>query len=102
MGLESPQAITHWWFCCSQVYVGLTEGLWERHCRRDFRNAQLEEYESWREMHLRLSEERERKLQQLTKTIVSAHSGKPKGVLLTRAEIWAEFVDVIKKSTIKN
>ncbi|XP_062319257.1 elongin A, like isoform X2 [Osmerus eperlanus] len=64
---------------CNPVYVGLTELLWERHCRRDFRNAQLEEYESWREMHLRLSEERERKLQQLTKTIVSAHSGKPKG-----------------------
>uniref|UniRef100_A0AAY5ER07 Elongin A, like n=1 Tax=Electrophorus electricus TaxID=8005 RepID=A0AAY5ER07_ELEEL len=57
----------------------VTDHLWERHCRRDFRNAQLEEYEAWREMYLRLSEEREHKLQQLTRSIVSAHSGKPKG-----------------------
>ncbi|XP_051772846.1 elongin A, like isoform X2 [Ctenopharyngodon idella] len=61
------------------VYIGMTDHLWERHCQKDFRNAQLEEYESWREMYLRLSEERERKLKQLTKSIVSAHSGKPKG-----------------------
>ncbi|XDV50958.1 hypothetical protein PO909_019922 [Leuciscus waleckii] len=61
------------------VYVGETDHLWERHCVKDFRNAQLEEYESWREMYLRMSEERERKLQLLTKSIVSAHSGKPKG-----------------------
>ncbi|XP_024244079.1 elongin A, like isoform X1 [Oncorhynchus tshawytscha] len=64
---------------CNPMYVGLTDHLWEKHCQRDFRNAHLEEYESWREMHMRLSEERERKLQRLTKTIVSAHSGKPKG-----------------------
>ncbi|XP_056116129.1 elongin A, like isoform X2 [Rhinichthys klamathensis goyatoka] len=61
------------------VYVGETDHLWERHCVKDFRNARLEEYESWREMYLRMSEERERKLQLLTKSIVSAHSGKPKG-----------------------
>ncbi|KAK7148083.1 hypothetical protein R3I93_012411 [Phoxinus phoxinus] len=64
---------------CNPVYVGETDHLWERHCVKDFRNAQLEEYESWREMYLRMSEERERKLQLLTKSIVSAHSGKPKG-----------------------
>ncbi|XP_076830881.1 elongin A, like [Brachyhypopomus gauderio] len=64
---------------CNPVYIGVTDHLWEKHCHRDFRNAQLEEYEAWREMYLRLSEERERKLQQLTRTIVSAHSGKPKG-----------------------
>lgn len=63
----------------TQVYIGVTDHLWERHCQKDFRNARLEEYESWREMYLRLSEERERKLKQLTKSIVSAHSGKPKG-----------------------
>ncbi|KAK2896362.1 hypothetical protein Q8A67_010850 [Cirrhinus molitorella] len=61
------------------VYIGVTDHLWERHCQKDFRNAHLEEYESWREMYLRMSEERERKLKQLTKSIVSAHSGKPKG-----------------------
>ncbi|KAG9344205.1 hypothetical protein JZ751_010874 [Albula glossodonta] len=64
---------------CNPVYIGETDHLWERHCQRDFRNGKLEEYESWREMHLRLSEERERKLQKLTESIVSAHSGKPKG-----------------------
>ncbi|KAL6487594.1 hypothetical protein MHYP_G00042200 [Metynnis hypsauchen] len=64
---------------CNPVYIGMTDHLWERHCHRDFRNAQLEEYESWRELYLRLFEERERKLQQLTKSIVLAHSGKPKG-----------------------
>ncbi|RXN27330.1 transcription elongation factor B polypeptide 3-like isoform X2 [Labeo rohita] len=62
------------------VYIGVTDHLWERHCQKDFRNAQLEEYESWREMYLRMSEERERKLKQLTKSIVSAHSGKPKAL----------------------
>ncbi|XP_036429434.1 elongin A, like [Colossoma macropomum] len=64
---------------CNPVYIGVTDHLWERHCQRDFRNAQLEEYESWRELYLRLFEERERKLQRLTKSIVLAHSGKPKG-----------------------
>ncbi|MCJ8730881.1 hypothetical protein PDJAM_G00189610 [Pangasius djambal] len=64
---------------CNPVYMGVTDHLWERHCLRDFRNAQLEEYESWREMYLRLFEERERKFQEITKSIVSAHSGKPKG-----------------------
>ncbi|XP_016310836.1 transcription elongation factor B polypeptide 3-like isoform X2 [Sinocyclocheilus anshuiensis] len=61
------------------VYIGATDHLWERHCQKDFRNSRLEEYESWREMYLRMSEERERKLKQLTKSIVSAHSKKPKG-----------------------
>ncbi|KPP61939.1 hypothetical protein Z043_119915 [Scleropages formosus] len=64
---------------CNPAYIGLTDHLWERHCQRDFRNEKLEEYESWREMYLRLFEERERKLRRLTKSIVSAHSGKPKG-----------------------
>ncbi|KAL4640898.1 transcription elongation factor B polypeptide 3-like [Arapaima gigas] len=64
---------------CNPAFVGLSDHLWERHCQRDFRNEKLEEYESWREMYLRLSEERERKLKRLTKSIVSAHSGKPKG-----------------------
>lgn len=64
---------------CNPVYIGLTDHLWEKHCQRDFRGAQLQEYESWREMFSRLSEERERKLASLTKSIVSAHSQRPKG-----------------------
>ncbi|XP_076022721.1 elongin A, like [Genypterus blacodes] len=61
------------------IYVGVTDHLWGRHCQRDFRSAKLQEYESWKEMYVRLSEERERKLQRLTRTIVSSHSRKPKG-----------------------
>ncbi|XP_068183825.1 elongin A, like [Antennarius striatus] len=61
------------------IYIGVTDHLWGKHCERDFKHSSLQEYESWKEMYIRLSEERERKLQRLTKTIVSAHSKKPKG-----------------------
>ncbi|XP_030603466.1 elongin A, like [Archocentrus centrarchus] len=64
---------------CNPVYVGVTDHLWGKHCQRDFKDSKLQEYESWKEMYLRLSEEREKKLQRLTKTIVSAQSKKPKG-----------------------
>ncbi|XP_008295826.1 elongin A, like [Stegastes partitus] len=64
---------------CNPIYVGVTDHLWGKHCQRDFKEARLQEYESWKEMYIRLSEERERKLQRLTKTIVMAHSKKPKG-----------------------
>lgn len=66
--------------CFGQVYVGVTDHLWGKHCERDFKDAKLQEYESWREMYMRMSEEREVKLQRLTKSIVSAHSSKPKGL----------------------
>ncbi|KAA8583877.1 elongin A, like isoform X1 [Etheostoma spectabile] len=61
------------------IYIGETDHLWGKHCQRDFKDSKLQEYESWKEMYVRLSEERERKLKRLTKTIVSAHSSKPKG-----------------------
>ncbi|XP_054455636.1 elongin A, like [Anoplopoma fimbria] len=64
---------------CNPIYIGETDHLWGRHCQRDFKHSKLQEYESWKEMYVRLSEERERKLKRLTKTIVSAHSSKPKG-----------------------
>ncbi|XP_073337831.1 elongin A, like isoform X2 [Pagrus major] len=64
---------------CNPIYVGVTDHLWGKHCQRDFKDSKLQEYESWKEMYVRLSEERERKLQRLTKSIVSAHSNKPKG-----------------------
>ncbi|XP_053188608.1 elongin A, like [Scomber japonicus] len=64
---------------CNPIYVGVTDHLWGRHCQRDFKEFKLQEYESWKEMYIRLSEEREIKLQRLTKSIVSAHSNKPKG-----------------------
>ncbi|XP_020776770.1 elongin A, like isoform X2 [Boleophthalmus pectinirostris] len=61
------------------IYIGETDHLWGKHCQRDFKDARLLEYESWKEMYLRLSEERERKFKMLTKTISSAQSTKPKG-----------------------
>ncbi|XP_069462235.1 elongin-A-like isoform X2 [Ambystoma mexicanum] len=60
-------------------FVEESDHLWKKHCQKDFRNEHLLEYESWREMYLRLFSEREEKLQKLTKDISSAHSGKPKG-----------------------
>ncbi|KAJ3609940.1 hypothetical protein NHX12_022034 [Muraenolepis orangiensis] len=64
---------------CNPCYIGLSDHLWGKHCQRDFRGAKLLEYESWKEMYLRLSEERENKFKRLAKTIVSAHSKKPQG-----------------------
>ncbi|XP_034057727.1 elongin A, like [Gymnodraco acuticeps] len=64
---------------CNPIYIGETDHLWGKHCQRDFKNSRLQEYESWKEMYVRLSEERERKLKRLTKSIVSANSTKPKG-----------------------
>ncbi|KAL2083439.1 hypothetical protein ACEWY4_021212 [Coilia grayii] len=64
---------------CNPSFIGLTDHLWDKHCQRDFKDARLQEYESWREMFFRLFEEREKKLASLTKSIVSAHSQRPKG-----------------------
>ncbi|XP_055523313.1 transcription elongation factor B polypeptide 3 isoform X2 [Wyeomyia smithii] len=48
-----------------------TDVLWEQHCRRTFRNQmrKQEECESWREMYIRCSEERNAKLISLTQNI---------------------------------
>ncbi|XP_023122867.2 elongin A, like [Amphiprion ocellaris] len=72
---------------CNPIYIGVTDHLWGKHCEKDFKDAKLHEYESWKEMYIRLSEERERKLKRLTKTIVLAHSKKPKGRQLKMAFI---------------
>ncbi|XP_029926320.1 elongin A, like [Myripristis murdjan] len=64
---------------CNPIYIGATDHLWGKHCQRDFRDSKLLEYESWKEMYIRLSEEREKKLQRLTKSITSAQSRRPQG-----------------------
>uniref|UniRef100_A0A8C6LYH3 Elongin A, like n=1 Tax=Nothobranchius furzeri TaxID=105023 RepID=A0A8C6LYH3_NOTFU len=69
---------------CNPIYVGVTDDLWGKHCQRDFKHCRLQEYESWKEMYVRLSEERERKLRTLTKSIVSAQSMKPKGMCVVQ------------------
>lgn len=55
------------------------------HCHRDFKDERPEEYESWREMYLRLQDAREQRLRVLTKNIRSAHANKPKGTAAGRA-----------------
>ncbi|XP_009949269.1 PREDICTED: transcription elongation factor B polypeptide 3-like [Leptosomus discolor] len=64
---------------CNPTFVEESDHLWKKHCQRDFKNETLLEYESWREMYLRLFKQREEKLKVLTKNILSAQSEKPKG-----------------------
>ncbi|XP_035750064.1 elongin-A-like [Egretta garzetta] len=64
---------------CNPTFTEESDHLWKKHCQRDFKNESLLEYESWREMYLRLFNQREEKLKMLTKNILSAQSEKPKG-----------------------
>ncbi|NXW06035.1 ELOA1 protein, partial [Fregetta grallaria] len=64
---------------CNPTFTEESDHLWKKHCQRDFKNESLLEYESWREMYLRLFDQREEKLKMLTKNILSAQSEKPKG-----------------------
>ncbi|XP_056200262.1 elongin-A-like [Falco biarmicus] len=64
---------------CNPTFTEESDHLWKKHCQRDFKKESLLEYESWREMYLRLFNQREEKLKMLTKNILSAQSEKPKG-----------------------
>ncbi|NXF08535.1 ELOA1 protein, partial [Smithornis capensis] len=64
---------------CNLMFIKESDHLWKKHCQRDFKNESLLEYESWREMYLRLFNQREEKLKVLTRNILSAQSQKPKG-----------------------
>ncbi|NXJ75812.1 ELOA1 protein, partial [Trogon melanurus] len=64
---------------CNPMFAEASDHLWKKHCQRDFKNESLLECESWREMYLRQSNQREEKLKALTKNILSAQSEKPKG-----------------------
>ncbi|NXM03251.1 ELOA1 protein, partial [Tyrannus savana] len=64
---------------CNLMFIKDSDHLWKKHCQRDFKDESLLEYESWREMYLRLFNQREEKLKMLTKNILSAQSEKPKG-----------------------
>ncbi|KAM6217532.1 elongin-A [Rhynchocyon petersi] len=63
----------------NHILIEDTDQLWKIHCHRDFKDERPEEYESWREMYLRLQDAREQRLRLLTKNIQSAHANKPKG-----------------------
>ncbi|XP_051880344.1 elongin A, like isoform X2 [Pristis pectinata] len=64
---------------CNPSFIEQTDHLWMKHCKKDFKSEQPQEYESWRELYLRLYDEREQKLKILTQSISSAHANKPKG-----------------------
>ncbi|NWR55646.1 ELOA1 protein, partial [Bucorvus abyssinicus] len=64
---------------CNPMFTEESDHLWKKHCQRDFKNESVLECESWREMYLRLFNQREEKLKMLTKNILSAQSEKPKG-----------------------
>ncbi|XP_056412586.1 elongin-A [Hyla sarda] len=63
---------------CNHVLIEDTDQLWKNHCQRDFRNQRPDEYETWRELYLRLHEAREHRLVMLTQNIRSSHANKPK------------------------
>ncbi|XP_024154368.1 elongin-A isoform X1 [Oryzias melastigma] len=63
----------------NQCFTEESDDLWKRHCQRDFKRESPQEFESWREMYLRLHDEREERLRMLTQNITSAHANKPKG-----------------------
>ncbi|XP_013415015.1 elongin-A3 isoform X1 [Lingula anatina] len=50
-------------------FVGETDELWHLHSIRDFKTAKPEEMETWRELYLRLHDEREEKLKKITANI---------------------------------
>ncbi|XP_059501562.1 elongin A, like isoform X3 [Stegostoma tigrinum] len=64
---------------CNPSFIEQSSHFWMKHCKKDFKNEEPQEYESWRELYLRLHDEREEKLKILTQSISSAHANKPKG-----------------------
>ncbi|XP_072134373.1 elongin A, like isoform X1 [Mobula birostris] len=77
---------------CNPSFIEQTDHLWMKHCKKDFKNEQPHEYESWRELYLRLYNEREHKLKILTQSISSAHANKPKG-----RQVKLAYVDISAK-----
>ncbi|XP_043830593.1 elongin-A-like [Dromiciops gliroides] len=63
----------------NQLLTENTDKLWKIHCNRDFTRERPREFESWKELYLRLQKAREQRLLFLTENIRSAHASKPKG-----------------------
>lgn len=70
-----------------------------RHCQRDFKRESPQEYESWREMYLRLHDEREERLKMLTQNISSAHANKPKGSRASPSAHFFKLCTTIKRTS---
>uniref|UniRef100_A0A672NDZ2 Elongin A n=1 Tax=Sinocyclocheilus grahami TaxID=75366 RepID=A0A672NDZ2_SINGR len=75
---------------CNPYFTEESDDLWMRHCQRDFKHEPRQEYESWRELYLRLHEEREERLRKLTENITSAHANKPKGRQVKMAYVYSD------------
>lgn len=63
---------------CNPYLMDDSDVLWEQHCKRQFRTQKRkeEECESWREMYMRCSEERDAKLRSLTQNIKMSQAEK--------------------------
>ncbi|XP_070533604.1 elongin-A-like [Ptychodera flava] len=53
-----------------------TDQLWKRHCERDFRREEPDEFETWRELYLRKLDERKVKLEKITANIAASMAQK--------------------------
>uniref|UniRef100_H3D190 Elongin A n=2 Tax=Tetraodon nigroviridis TaxID=99883 RepID=H3D190_TETNG len=76
----------------NQWFIEDSDELWMRHCQREFKRETPQEYESWRELYLRLHDEREERLKLLTHNISTAHANKPKA-----RQVKMAFVDSVAK-----
>ncbi|XP_034250800.1 transcription elongation factor B polypeptide 3 [Thrips palmi] len=61
-----------------------TDVFWEFHCKKEFRNKNREEMETWREMYARCQQERASKLKSLTAHIAAASKAKEEPVRKTK------------------
>lgn len=74
-----------------------SDPLWEIHCRKDFRNkTPMRGEESWKELYLRLHDEREQKLKSLTASISQSMREKQAPVRTTKLA----YVDSIAKAPL--
>lgn len=74
----TPQQLLHAEKANPQL-VPETDAFWKTHCQREFKEEKPQEWESWREMYLRLRDAREQRLQRVTTAIVAAQVNKQKG-----------------------
>ncbi|XP_077164971.1 elongin-A-like [Paroedura picta] len=81
---------------CNPTFIEQSDHLWKKHCQRDFRYERPLEYEPWREMYMRVFNEREEKLKSLTRSILSTQSEKPKG-----RQVKMAFVQCMAKTSRK-
>ncbi|CAD5115953.1 DgyrCDS4883 [Dimorphilus gyrociliatus] len=57
-------------------FLGETDDLWKKFCKVDFKNSTPSEFESWRELYLRLKDEQEEKLARITDRISQRNKNK--------------------------